>query len=79
MARLRASRRVGGEVQSDLRKFPSPAFGKTLDEKDYQLVGKLRLPGTVKAQQDLKAVTFTRVPLIVGMNELQNIHQKVMG
>ncbi len=75
VARLKAARVPGGQVQADICTFPSPQFGKALNENDYNLVCKLRLPVGPKGD----AVAGSRVPLVVGLEELQRIHQTVMG
>ena len=69
--RLRASRRLGGQVEAALATFPSNAFARADAEKDFDVVGRITLPGTT---QEIKTV-----PLIVGMGELKKIHTAVLA
>ena len=81
VAKLRASKRPGGEVQTSFCKFPSPQFGKAFSEKDYTCVGNISLNSSCGAK---KTTTTTMpeiktIPLIVGLQDLRVIHQTVMG
>lgn len=69
VARLKASRRLGGEVESSFATFPSSQFARADAEKDFQVVGKIRLP----------AKEAQTVPIIVGMGELKKIHASVLA
>jgi hypothetical protein len=82
VARLKASRVPGGEVSADLCNFPSPLFGRAVNESEYTVVGKVRLPVMMQTgggDSGYGATAGTRVPLIVGLGDLQHIHQTVMG
>lgn len=72
VARFVASKRLGGEVEADFCKFPSIQMGKAIQEKDYSLVGRVRL-AQAAADSQLKTV-----PLIVGPKDLNQIHQKIL-
>ena len=59
----------GGHVQADFREFPTPLMTKVMHEKNYQIVGRVKLvPKPVKT-----------VPLIIGPADLRQIHQTVIG
>ena len=68
-----ASKRVGGEVEADFCKFPSPLLGKSINESEYSLVGRIKMP----ASDSTAATKLKTVPLIVGPRDLQQIHQKI--
>ena len=69
IARLAWSKKPGGHVQADFREFPTPLMTKAMHEKDYQIVGRVKLvPNPVKT-----------VPLIIGPKDLRQIHQTVIG
>ena len=69
IARLIAARKPGGQVEADFALFPTPLMAKAMLEKDCKLVGRLRM-----SSKPIKTV-----PLIVGPQELRNIHQSVLG
>ena len=70
VARFMASKRLGGEIEADFCRFPSNQMGKAIQEKDFSLVGRVRLAGHTS---QLKTV-----PLIVGPKDLNQIHQKIL-
>merc|ERR1711974_322097 len=70
VARFMASKRVGGEVEADFCKFPSPLLGKSINESQYSLVGRIKMPASDPAATKLKTV-----PLIVGPRDLKQIHE----
>ena len=72
VARFLASRRPGGEVEADFCKFPSPQLSRSINEKDYALVGRIKLSA------GHESVGLKTVPLIVGPKDLHMIHQKVL-
>ena len=74
VARLKASRRLGGQVETGMASFPSNAFARADAEKGFDVVGRIRLPGA--ASSSAEAMT---VPLIVGREELRKIHATVMA
>ena len=63
------SRKPGGKIQADFREFPTPLMSKAMLEKDFQVVGRVKL-----APQPIKTV-----PLIIGPQDLRQIHQTVIG
>lgn len=69
IARLIAARKPGGQVEADFAIFPTPLMAKAMLEKDCKVVGRLRM-----SSKPIKTV-----PLIVGPQELRNIHQSVLG
>ena len=69
IARLIAARKPGGQVEADFAQFPTPLMAKAMLEKDCKVVGRLKL-----SSKPIKTV-----PLIVGPQELRNIHQSVLG
>lgn len=79
VAKLRASKLPGGEVQSTFCKFPSPQFGKALNEGDYTCVGNISLNSGCRKTTKAAMPEFKTVPLIVGLQDLRVIHQTVMG
>ena len=68
VARLLASKKPGGQVEADFAQFPTPLMAKAMLEKDCTLVGRVKLA----------AKTVKTVPLIVGPQELKQIHQTVL-
>ena len=68
VARLLASKKPGGQVEADFAQFPTPLMAKAMQEKDCTLVGRVKLA----------AKTVKTVPLIVGPQELKQIHQTVL-
>ena len=68
IARLVASRKPGGQVEADFAQFPTPLMAKAMLEKDCKVVGRLKL-----CNKPVKTV-----PLIIGPDELRNIHQTVL-
>ena len=68
VARLVASKKPGGQVEADFAQFPTPLMAKAMLEKNCKVVGRLRLASK----------TVKTVPLIVGPQELKQIHQTVL-
>ncbi len=76
IARLVASRKPGGIVQADFTQFPTPQMAKSLAEKDYSVVGRLR-PSL--CSRPATGVELKTVPLIVGPKDLSQIHRAVLA
>ena len=76
VARLKASRRLGGTISADFASFPTPQMAKALKEGDkMECVGRLRLTAVDAASK----TNGEPVPLVVNFKELRAIHQTVMG
>ena len=74
IARLKASRKIGGEIKADLATFPSTELSRAMAEKEFATVGKIRLPKSGKGEKD-----SDHVSLVVGREELKRIHELVMA
>ena len=69
IARMIAGRKPGGQISADFAQFPTPLMARAMAEKDCTMVGRVRL-----ASKPVKTV-----PLILGPQELRNIHQSVLA
>jgi len=69
--KLLSARKPVHRVNSDFGTFASPAFARSLKEKDYCMFGRVRFPGEVKP-------TDATIPILTDLAGLQEIHTKIM-
>lgn len=72
VANLRASQRQGTQINADFSSFPTPSFTKVCKE-GQELIAKLTFPK--RCGEDERAT----VPLMVSMNELNQLHSKILS
>lgn len=72
IANLRASQKQGTQINADFSSFPIPSFSKACNE-ERELIARVTLPK--RCSMDEKAT----VPLMVSMNELNQLHAKILS
>ena len=73
IARLISARQPGGQIQADFAEFPTPLMARAMLERNCKVVGRIRLTAADSCN------SLKTVPLIVGPQELRNIHQTVLA